>query len=618
MKSILIIAPYKNMYDDSIELSKEYDFVDVDFGTLEDAVNIVRNKVNNGIEVVISRGGTLSRIRESFPGLSTVEIKVSPYDMVSAIDKAKKYGKNICVIGFKNIIDGVENLGSILGVNIITYLVKNKIEAEQAFKDAISKYQIDAVLGGSLAESMSKDLSLQTVYLKTSKNSIIESILDAKNILDIKLKDKIRTERIEAILNNMNEGVIATDNTGKIILYNKSAEKMIGINNEDIISNHTIPFFKKLNLEMYNDDINMNFNKLVNYGNKSLLVHNVPILIKNQYSGSVATFEDVTKIQEYEEMIRSNLIKKGNIARYTFSDIIGNSPQINKSKEKAYKYAINDSNILIIGDTGTGKEIFAQSIHNSSLRKNGPFVAINCPAIPPSLMESELFGYEKGTFTGANREGKRGLFTLAHTGTVFLDEISETSMDMQLRLLRVIQEREVRPIGSDKVIPIDVRIISATNKSLLDEVKKGKFRRDLYYRLNVLNLNIPTLFERKDDIELLCNYFIRKQKSKSSKYIKLSSKALQFLETYHWPGNIRELENVIQRLCILYDGNDVDADGVVEILDEYVEPNYDENPLKLNEKIFINQVVKECNGNKTEAAKKLGISRTQLWRKLNG
>lgn len=229
--------------------------------------------------------------------------------MVSAINKAREYGKNICVIGFKNIIDGVDNLGQILGVNLIKYLVYNEEEANTAFKDALSKHKVDVVLGGSLAESMAKKAGMNTVYLETSKKSIEESILDAKRILDIKLRERLKTERFEAILNNINEGVVATDKNGEITLYNKTAKKIIELNNADaLLVNIREAFSHYKNND--SDIKNEKYDKLVTSGNKSFLLHNVPIYIKNQYSGSVATFEDVTKIQEYEEMIRSNLIKK--------------------------------------------------------------------------------------------------------------------------------------------------------------------------------------------------------------------------------------------------------------------------------------------------------------------
>lgn len=614
MKPILIVAPFEDMYLQSLDLNKKYNYIDVVQTSLNDAVKFISDNESEGIEVVISRGGTLQKIKESFNKLSTVEIKVSPYDILNAVNKAKKFGNNICVIGFKNIIDGVEDLGRIMDVNLMTYLVNSKEDVKIAFDDATSKYKIDVVLGGSLTERMAKEWGVNTVYLQTNKGSIEQSILEAKHLLDVKAFEREKTERFKAILNNTKEGIIATDKNGEIIIFNESAEKILNFEKEDVLNRNVSDVFKNSDIAKSFQNDSPEYGKLETNSNKYILVNKVPVIIKNQLSGMVATFEDITKIQEYEKTIRTNLLKKGHVAKFKFDDIIGNSTEILKVKEKAIRYSDNSSNILIVGDTGTGKEVFAQSIHNSSSRKNGPFIAINCAAIPATLIESELFGYTSGAFTGANREGKQGLFELSHTGTLFLDEIGETTPELQSRLLRVLQEREVRPIGSDKVIPIDVRIISATNKSLIEEVRNSNFRRDLYYRLNVLSLYLPCLKDRVEDIELFSRYFISKN-SPNTQTIKLTNDAIKSLRDYDWPGNVRELENVIQRLSILFSGQTVSRQDVLDVLDEYVHPEIIEEPLKAIEKEFINKTILECDGNKTEAAKRLGISRTQLWRK---
>lgn len=235
----------------------------------------------------------------------------------------------------------------------------------------------------------------------------------------------------------------------------------------------------------------------------------------------MVAFQDVTRIQEMEGKFYRKIHLRGHVAKYTFDDILFQSSEIKRTIETAQRYSEVDSNILIIGETGTGKEIFAQSIHNHSNRKNNPFVAINCAALPENLLESELFGYAEGAFTGAMKGGKQGFFELAHRGTIFLDEIGEISPKMQSRSLRVLQEREIMRIGDDKVIPVDVRILSATNKDLMQMVKSNDFREDLYYRLSVLDLVLPPLRERREDIPLLVNAFIQKGLS-DQKQIKIT------------------------------------------------------------------------------------------------
>lgn len=285
---------------------------------------------------------------------------------------------------------------------------------------------------------------------------------------------------------------------------------------------------------------------------------------------------------------------------------------------------------LIQGETGTGKELFAQSIHNASGRKDKPFVAVNCAALPENLLESELFGYVEGAFTGARKGGKTGLFELAHEGTIFLDEISEMSMSIQARFLRVIQEKEVVRLGDDKIIPVNIRVIGATNRDLLRQVEEMKFREDLYYRLCVLTLEIPPLRMRKEDIHNLVDYFlVGKSKELNIKTKGIDHDAMARLLLYDWPGNIRQLENLVERCVVLSRDKEIS----IEVMDEaisgipqlgreadhqYVEHENDgkKGVLKQIEKDTIMNVLEETGGNKTLAAEKLGISVTTLWRKL--
>jgi transcriptional regulator with PAS, ATPase and Fis domain len=332
--------------------------------------------------------------------------------------------------------------------------------------------------------------------------------------------------------------------------------------------------------------------------------------------GAVETLEDVTKIREYENIIRVKLAEKGHVAQWTFDDIIGRSPAIRETVRLARKYAEVDSVILIEGESGTGKEVFAQAVHSAGRRRAGPFVAVNCGAIPDTLIESELFGYEAGAFSGARRQGKDGLFTQAHTGTIFLDEISETSPRFQTTLLRVIQEMTVRPLGSDKVVPIDVRIIAATNRRLKREVERGNFRRDLYFRLNILRLNVPPLRLRKEDIPDLVRHFIRLNATRLGKDLSISREAMELLQNYDWPGNIRELQNVIERLCVTCDMK-IDAHLAAAVLEECrLEDQASSERIDSIRRNHILEVLRQCGNNKRQAAEKLGISRTTLWREL--
>lgn len=251
-------------------------------------------------------------------------------------------------------------------------------------------------------------------------------------------------------------------------------------------------------------------------------------------------------MEKIEKRLRKNLTKTGFYAKYSFHDILGNSASLKKEIEKARQFAASPIGVLITGESGTGKELFANAIHNSSSRKNRPFVAINCAALPIDLLESELFGFEEGTFTGARKGGKSGLFELAHTGTIFLDEIGEIPAEVQVKLLRILQEKEVMRIGGESLIPIDVRVIAATNKDLKELIAQKKFREDLYYRLNVLSLDLPPLRDRGEDILLFTDRLLQQTGQNIKKF--LPSEIRQAFLRYTWPGNIRELNNVVEYL----------------------------------------------------------------------
>ena len=292
----------------------------------------------------------------------------------------------------------------------------------------------------------------------------------------------------------------------------------------------------------------------------------------------------------------------------------------------AKEYAVTDSTVLIIGESGTGKELMAQGIHNASNRKEGPFVAVNCAALPESLIESELFGYAEGAFTGANKGGKQGFFELAHGGTIFLDEIGEIPDFIQTRLLRVLQEREVMRVGGDRVIPVDIRVVAATNRKLWDLVKEGKFRSDLYFRLNVLHMELPPLRHRMEDIPILVDFFLQKMGSRLC-FEDFSDKLKNFFLTYSWPGNIRQLENIIERIQLGVQKFKGENAFINDILNETEDEDCQLNPneaimvqfgtMEEIEKQVINKMMELNDHNKTVVAEKLGISRTTLWKKLS-
>jgi len=323
---------------------------------------------------------------------------------------------------------------------------------------------------------------------------------------------------------------------------------------------------------------------------------------------------DVKRLRE------ENIRLKKDLGRcYSFPNIIGESPEMKKVFSLLEKISASDSTVLILGESGTGKELIATTVHYQSARKEKPLIKVNCAALPEGLIESELFGHEKGAFTGAIRR-KPGRFELADGGTIFLDEIGDLPHSTQSKILRVIQERTFERVGGTETLGADVRIIAATNKNLEDEVKKGRFRDDLYYRLNVIPVTLPPLRDRREDIPYLIDFFISKCGSKLSRDIRFSKEALDYLMQYDYPGNVRELENIIERCATLSPSDIIGKDD----LPSFIFKRHDaEKRLSLSgvaaeaEKEYIIRILKATNGNKTKAAEMLGISRKTLWEKMN-
>ncbi|MFZ7104688.1 MAG: sigma-54 interaction domain-containing protein [Peptococcaceae bacterium] len=458
------------------------------------------------------------------------------------------------------------------------------------------------------------DLGIKSIDLSTYVELIIEIGLPKELINNISqhyvreifdLSKRIQTSaqinnnlkrRLEVIINTVGEAILATNNDQEIILINSAFEQLLGINSFSALG-------KKLNVVLPQVEITSALSnalcivdKIQQIKNNYYVLNANPILDTNDsVEGVVTTFKPVGQVQELESKVRRELKKRGNIAKYNFSDIIGTSPELQKVTALAYQFAKTDLTILIEGESGTGKELFAQAIHNASDRKNGPFVAINFAALPDNLMESELFGYEEGAFTGAKKGGKPGLFEEAHNGTIFLDEIGDSGLEVQKRLLRVLEEREVRRVGGRTVTPIDVRVIAATNQNLIELVEKNMFRSDLFYRLCTLPLSIPALKDREGDILIFIDFFAQKFYQRK---LLLDSPVKEFLLKYSWPGNIREMENVVNYMCSIVPKEETATIKHLPIYlnrniapksDTTFKPYYNENKFELKAQELLNQ-----------------------------
>lgn len=439
-------------------------------------------------------------------------------------------------------------------------------------------------------------------------------------------------DHLTFIMEYMKDGVIIIDRDGIITQTNPAAFQLLNLSREELwgSSIEEIIGSAKATMEMlatgkaYNDEEIMFDHR---NGNMHLLVSGKAIYDnRGNINGGIIFVEPMKNVK--------NLVNRfsGAHARFSFDDIIGDNPELREAINIAALAASNDSNVLIIGESGTGKEVFAQAIHNQSSRRNGPFVAVNCGAIPRELISSELFGYVEGAFTGANRRGRPGKFELASGGTLFLDEIGDMPFEQQVALLRVLQEKKIVRIGGQSVVPVDVRIICATNKDLLKEVERGNFRQDLYYRLNVFSVSLPPLRNRREDIPLFLDYFLGRWIVKEGVPRKqVDPEVVHYLQQYHWPGNIRELQNVLERMIGLCSGDRIGVDNLPQ---EILAPTARTTPipdtpiavttfrenrkdvLAERERQEIINLLGKYGGNISRVARAMEISRNTVYRKI--
>ena len=476
---------------------------------------------------------------------------------------------------------------------------------------------------------------------------LVEDVTE-KELLREGLHETIMYKSIlEQILENAYEGVVVTDSEGIVIMLNHAYAKYLEIDEQEAIGHHVTEVIDNTRVHLVIESGVPEFGKLQRIGSHKAVVTRLPITMNEKIIAGVGIvhFRELKDMKELLDKLSSlenelALFKeeygKNRVTRYTIQDIIGNSPPIFDLKRQILKAAASSSTVLILGENGTGKELVAHSIHHLSSRSAKPFVKINCAAIPEEILEAELFGYVGGAFTGSNRAGKQGKIELADGGTLFLDEIGDMSFHMQAKLLRFLQEKEVERLGENKVRSVDVRVLAATNQNLLERIKNGQFREDLYYRLQVVQLDLPPLRRRMEDIDVLVRYFIEKYNRVFGKKVcEISEDALRIFKAYDWPGNVRQLENVMERAFNMVETDKILLEHLphylVEVLQEsnkYRESLSAESLMAPNsmhplseakdmlERQKIIELLRNVHDNKSEAARALGISRVTLYQKI--
>ncbi len=597
----------------------------------EDLPREAQKMEERGVEVLVSRRGTACFLQKILKlKLPVLSVLLTSFDLFCDIRRAKLFGTRMLIPTLHHKIEEIDKIQKMLNVEIICASFKTQNELEQIIQQG-KKDGCQVAIGGEHCIKIARRYGLHGVEIRTSPEGIAVAFKDAESIALSRREERARSQLYRTIIDTMSCGIVAVDRKGYITAVNLMAKSSLNLNNKSLEGCHIRDVSSLETILESMDSERPLLHEIGTVSKDRLVLNYLPVKVDSNVVGGIITFRSLSNVMRSEREVRQNLTKRM-VAKYTIEEFAYGDSKSKKIIRNIKEFAPNDSTVLIMGPTGTGKEIVASSIHNLSLRRDGPFVSVNCCSLPEQLLESELFGYEEGAFTGSRRGGKPGLFELAHKGTIFLDEIGGTPLNLQSSLLRILQEREVRRIGGDCFIPIDIRVIAATNLDLSREVAEGRFREDLFYRLNVLIIHIPALKDRLEDIPELVNRLLNRIASEHSlPPFQIPVNFIDRLCRLSWPGNVRQLANFLERLSILSKG-DFSPQIFQELYEEIRlhseiqehkltgEKKCEDTDLKFNSKIeefrLIRQVLEEMDYDKGLAAERLGVSRTTLWRKI--
>ena len=628
VNDICVMAPTLQLAEKAEMLIKQENYQNIDVVVAasgrQETVKCAQTLAAAGAEIIITRKGT-RRIVEEVTNLKVVSLNNSLSDYLWMLKERGLHTPGlIAFFSYDPMSSDILQMCEMLEVQTKNYIFKRFADCRGCVERALKDGAVFSV-GGAWTDPWAKRLGLPHVIVENSVETILNALESATQLRRVQVEEaekqclfKTQSEMYQAVLDFTHDAILAIDENGRIQVLNPPAERIMGCRAADSVGQPAEAVLPNTLLPDVLESGEKQLDQIMQIHQTLCNTNRIPILVDGQRRGVVATFQDVKQLQNSEQKIRLKLHEKGLVAKYAFNDILGDSPAIRSTIQIARSYAASRASVLILGETGTGKELFAQSIHNASDRRDGPFVAINCAAVSNSLLESELFGYEAGSFTGASRGGREGVFELAHGGTLFLDEIGEIPRETQVELLRVLQEKEIRRVGGSRVIPVDVRIIAATNKDLLQETVEGRFREDLYYRLDVLDLKLPPLRERGDDVKILGLHLFRQLPGGKDPI--MQSQFLYLLEQagpYQWYGNIRELQNFVERANILMRNAGASSVTVSDILRRRAEPAPEPcQETESRDRRAIEAALHNHPGSMADAARSLGCSRQTLWRKM--
>lgn len=612
----------------------------IHLATMEEALPVAQELLRQGAEVIIGAGATGKLLRKQLDR-PVVTIARTALDVLRALMKANEIDRDILLTSFDSLTDGTDLFEKLLDVRIRQLVFRTSIELAEGIEREV-RQGTKCVVGSGICRDICRSLGVEGIIIYPGKSTVIQALEEATAIALSQRKQREDAEHLRSILQTITDGVIGIDAQGTVNLINHAASELLGLESDSILGVPLPKMLDGIGMQQVLRTGKADIDQIRRIADIDVVVNTLPLKHANEIRGVVASFKPASRISHIDHKLKSKLYDKGFKAKFTLNHIKGESEVMSILRHRAAQYANTDASVLILGETGTGKELIAQAIHNAGDRKNKPFVAVNCAALPESLLESELFGYEEGAFTGAKRGGKAGLFELANQGSIFLDEIADISPHLQVRLLRVLEQRELMRLGGDRIVPVDVKVISSTWRNLAKDVVAGRFRPDLYFRLTVLKLNVPPLRERPEDIPLLLSEILWRMGIRNTLvHNLLDQNVIHQLRRYSWPGNVRELDALCRRFTALRENDPKNGKELfLELLDEMRLSGLDhasiypactnsessnsaslgtgrlKNRVEEFEREVIRKTLAECGNDRQVAAFHLGVSVNTLWRKL--
>lgn len=604
MVKVLLVVPYQEVQEKFERYVSTLDTRDIEIDICHLYGSHFFHVDMSQYRIIAARGITGRSIRQQYPQASFVEIPVTSDDIFNALDECVcRYGRRrIAIVLSDSSACTATSLRRLSGLDLELFYIQGEEDVNGVIRELKSQ-GFQCVVGGLTVYNRCQELDIPAVSIRTGEEAIERTVNTAIETAKGIRREQMKNHLLRTLLNHHHDSVLACDRRGIIVAANTQAAHLLGAASEEELKGQSIDRVLPDSGWQGVLENGIAADTMRQFASGLTVMRCAPMMVEDQEDGVLFTIQNAAMIRDTDSKIQKQVRQSGFTARYTFQDIIAGTPVMKQCIVSAYKYANTDANVLILGETGTGKEMFAQSIHNASARAGYPFVPVNCAALPEQLLESELFGYSEGSFSGAQKGGKLGLFELAHKGTIFLDEIGEMPLPLQAKLLRVLQEKNIRRIGDNKLIPVDVRVISATNVSIREKIAQGSFRSDLYYRINLLELRLPPLRERPDDIDLIFRQMLERFSREAGRPVPaLTPQAAQVLRQQVWRGNVRELRNFSERLVILSEGGDITPrDLALAGLENG--PAEESLPSSAPHR------------RKEDIAREMGISRTTLWRR---